>query len=345
VRRALLLGSVLLASVQGARAQSVLERSPNLQGDWMLPGGSAVFVVSHRFEFLSGGDELFSVPTLTLAGGLPFGLAAGLDFTSFSEVVADELAGNETQLWLKRRVAEWGDGGVAGLIAYNTVATSVDGALSGRHGVGPLSLFGELRAFSSMFGTDDGGLAGALGAAVRLTPYLALTGDVGRVLSADTFDVAWSAAVAMGLPGTPHTLSFQATNGGATTLQGASRPKVAGPESMRFGFAFTAPLSPARLVQIFRPAPDVAPPGAEIATRVEMRQIAFVPGEVRIRVGETVEWLNMDPVAHTVTAADGSWGSELFGLGEAYRRTFTEPGRYPYFCLPHPQMRGVVVVE
>jgi len=53
----------------------------------------------------------------------------------------------------------------------------------------------------------------------------------------------------------------------------------------------------------------------------------------------------MDPDAHTVTADDRSWDSGMLRDGQRYTRTFTTPGRYPYFCLPHPYMRGTVVVE
>jgi hypothetical protein len=34
----------------------------------------------------------------------------------------------------------------------------------------------------------------------------------------------------------------------------------------------------------------------------------------------------------------------LIGQGQTYSRTFTEPGRYAYFCDPHPSMTGEVVV-
>jgi plastocyanin len=30
---------------------------------------------------------------------------------------------------------------------------------------------------------------------------------------------------------------------------------------------------------------------------------------------------------------------------ESYERRFDKPGRYPYTCGPHPEMKGVVIVE
>jgi plastocyanin len=46
-----------------------------------------------------------------------------------------------------------------------------------------------------------------------------------------------------------------------------------------------------------------------------------------------------------VTANDKSFDSGLLQPGKTYRRTFDTPGQYPYYCLPHPFMKGVVVVR
>ena len=61
------------------------------------------------------------------------------------------------------------------------------------------------------------------------------------------------------------------------------------------------------------------------------------------RAGESVEWLNQDQTPHTVTGE--GWASEILMEGGRYTRRFDQPGRYPYRCLPHPQMTGVVIVE
>lgn len=350
-----MLGLALLVWASPMPAQSVLERSPNIHGVWTLPAGTAAFVFAHRFEFIDGGDELFNIPTLTLAVGGPLGVTAGLDYSSYSEVVPGRLTGNETQYWLKRSVISGDAGEVAALVAYNSAAESWDGAIDVRGQFRRLALFGELRGFSDRFGGGDPGLAGAIGAGVQLTDYLGLTGDIGGVLDEDSVPEAWSGAVAIAIPGTPHTFSLQATNSGAITLQGSSREKVVGrPGTTRYGFVFTVPLGGAsRWARIFRqgdpPAPPVRAPAAQPAdssvVTVEMKMVAFTPGEVRIRAGETVRWVSRDPIEHTVTADDRRWGSELLKEGESYTRRFDEPGRYPYHCMPHPQMRGVVIVE
>jgi plastocyanin len=57
-----------------------------------------------------------------------------------------------------------------------------------------------------------------------------------------------------------------------------------------------------------------------------------------------VTWTNLDGVAHTVTADDGSWGSGTLGQGATYSHVFTSPGTYTYHCAIHPFMTGTVTV-
>lgn len=358
MRLGLLSALLMSATAAPSPAQSLLERSPNLHGVWTLPSGTGAFVFAHRFEFFRGGDELFNVPTLTAAVGLPLGLTVGLDYSSYSEAIPARLTGNETQYWLKRALPLGALGEVAALFAYNSAARSWDGAIDLRHELGfarllgdlpRVALFGELRGFSDRFGRGEPGVAGGIGATLRITEYLGLTADLGRVLDEDSIPSTWSTAVAVAIPGTPHTFSLQATNGGAITLQGASREKVAGREGRtRYGFVFTVPLGTgSRWGRIFT-GPPAAPASAQSDTsvvRVEMKLVSYTPAEIRIRAGQSVEWINLDPIEHTATADDDSWGSELLDEGERYVRRFDTPGRYAYHCTPHPQMQGVVIVK
>lgn len=349
--RALIVALLALLSAEALPAQSYLERTPGLAGTWTLERGEGFFAFTHRFELLNGGDELINFPTMTLAAGLPLGLTAGLDYTSNSEVVRGKEGDNETQYWLKRALPAGGPLSLSGLVGYNTAAESVDAALGARGAFGRVALLGELRGFSRRFGEDEPGVAGAVGAVVRLTPFLGLSGDVARGLYTDAPPAAWSAGVAVGIPGSPHTLSLHATNSGALTLHGASREKAIGVEDLRWGFIFTAPLgSGSRWARIFRPAPPPPPTVAALATDsiaavVDMRQNAYTPRVVRIRAGQSVQWINSDPVPHTVTADDGTWGSGFMTEGERFVQRFDTPGEHSYYCLPHPDMKGVVVVE
>ena len=68
----------------------------------------------------------------------------------------------------------------------------------------------------------------------------------------------------------------------------------------------------------------------------------YIPSSITINVGDTVEWINSDTAAHTVTGgspADGPSGvfdSSLVLGGATYAFTFEEAGNYDYFCMVQP---------
>lgn len=342
--------ALLAAAPASLAGQRLIDYTPNTRPAWTLDRWQPAMILSHRLELVEGGDELISIPTVTFGTALGSRVALGLDYTSNSEVNAENVGGNETQWWAALRGPSGDRGALSGLLAYNTAANSFDGAITARGRAGFVSLVGEARAFSDAFGTGEGGFAGAAGAVFHLTEYLALAGDVGRAFTPDTMGTAWSAAIAFAFPGTRHHFSFHATNGGAVTLQGTSRKKAYGPESVRYGFAFVAPLGTAsQWSRIFRRSASDAHQAAEQAeaetVRVNIKDLAFSPATLRIKVGQTVEWVNGDPLAHTVTADDKSWGSGFLNQGGRFARRFAVAGSFSYHCEPHPQMKGVVIVE
>ena len=77
----------------------------------------------------------------------------------------------------------------------------------------------------------------------------------------------------------------------------------------------------------------------------------YIPASITIFSGDTVEWMNDDTAAHTVTAgspADGPSGvfdSSLVLGGASYSFTFNDAGAYDYFCMVHPWMVGNVQVN
>ena len=75
-----------------------------------------------------------------------------------------------------------------------------------------------------------------------------------------------------------------------------------------------------------------------------MKNFAFSPDSVEIKVGETVTWTNEDAAAHTVTG-DGGVDSGQLATGQTYSKTFDTAGTYAYHCSIHPAMTGTVVVK
>jgi plastocyanin len=87
-------------------------------------------------------------------------------------------------------------------------------------------------------------------------------------------------------------------------------------------------------------------PAATAADRdVRIVDFAYAPATVTIRVGDTVTWINRDPVEHTATATNGSFDTGMIAPDGSARIRFTRAGTYAYLCTPHPDMRGTVVVR
>jgi plastocyanin len=80
---------------------------------------------------------------------------------------------------------------------------------------------------------------------------------------------------------------------------------------------------------------------------VRVPDFEFAPRQVRIDPGDSVTWNFVGPTGHTSTSSSGQsdrWRSGLKQTGQSFTRVFRRPGRWQYFCEPHPFMKGVVQV-
>jgi plastocyanin len=91
--------------------------------------------------------------------------------------------------------------------------------------------------------------------------------------------------------------------------------------------------------------PSTATGGGAGETRVAMKNLAFDPASVTIRVGGTVTWTNEDSMNHNVVADNGEFESSMLAKGAAFSSTFATPGTYAYHCGIHPSMTGEVIVQ
>jgi plastocyanin len=78
---------------------------------------------------------------------------------------------------------------------------------------------------------------------------------------------------------------------------------------------------------------------------IEIKNFAFSPAELKINIGETVQWTNQDSATHTVTSDDGLFNSGNLPNGASYTYTFDTKGNYEYHCSIHPSMAGKIIVE
>ena len=354
-----------------AAGQPMDVRSPNLEGTWTPAAHDLFFQFSHRFQ-VAGQDadigDLFAdgkvvnYPTFALSYGLFEGASAGFRYSSNS-LIAGKV--NEWQPFLKfapLRRGEEGGLSVSVLAAWNDANQSADGELSAQYETGPLTVISAFRAFSDPLdrppGEDEAELAAGGGASLRLNEYVSLSGDYANMFTQDDAQIGWSAGINLEIPYTPHTFALYATNVTSGTLEGLS---VGADETTFWGFEFTVRLSGQRWGRIFAPDPpprepagappaeggaeEEAPaPGGEVV-EIVISDLSYGRAEVTVAPGTTVRWVNRDPVAHTATADDESWGSPMLEEGGAFERVFREPGRHPYHCVPHPFMQAVVVVQ
>ena len=109
--------------------------------------------------------------------------------------------------------------------------------------------------------------------------------------------------------------------------------------------------------------------------QVSINNFKFMPVNLEIKVGDTVEWVNKDyssylsetdevdayeknggtpeerdeqgqdeGIPHTVTFENGDIDEQLTP-GATFAYTFTEKGEFRYFCKFHPEMLGTVIVN
>jgi len=71
------------------------------------------------------------------------------------------------------------------------------------------------------------------------------------------------------------------------------------------------------------------------------------PAEVKVAVGDTVTFHNMDamPGGHTVAADDGSFESPALDKDAQYKHTFEKAGSYGVHIKQHPDAKATIVVE
>jgi len=74
---------------------------------------------------------------------------------------------------------------------------------------------------------------------------------------------------------------------------------------------------------------------------------AFAPKTQTVDVGDTVTWTFTDG-GHSTTSQPGQpqkWNSKILNKGDKFQETFTKPGKYQYYCIPHRDfMKGTIVV-
>lgn len=87
----------------------------------------------------------------------------------------------------------------------------------------------------------------------------------------------------------------------------------------------------------------LAVPAHAATVQITIDKLEFMPAEAQAKVGDTVEWINKDVIAHTATARSGGW-DVMIGPNKTARLVLTKAGAVDYYCKFHPNMKGRLTV-
>ena len=83
---------------------------------------------------------------------------------------------------------------------------------------------------------------------------------------------------------------------------------------------------------------------AQAATlQITMENLVIAPAEASAKVGDTIEWINKDILAHTATARNGDWDVTI-PPKKTVPLVLKKAGTIEYFCRFHPNMKATLVV-
>ena len=75
---------------------------------------------------------------------------------------------------------------------------------------------------------------------------------------------------------------------------------------------------------------------------VIIEKLAFQPAEIEVKAGETIEWTNRDPFAHTATVK-GRW-EVVVPPGKVATHVASADDGVDYYCRFHPNMQGRITI-
>ena len=78
--------------------------------------------------------------------------------------------------------------------------------------------------------------------------------------------------------------------------------------------------------------------------QITIDKLVYSPVEVTAKIGDTIEWVNRDVLAHTATATAGDKWNIIIAPGKTGRLVVKSAGPADYFCQYHPNMRGRIIV-
>jgi plastocyanin len=85
--------------------------------------------------------------------------------------------------------------------------------------------------------------------------------------------------------------------------------------------------------------------GGSHGMEIGIDNYSFMPGDITVKAGTTVIWVNHDDVPHTVRSTGDVFKSKALDTDDKFSFTFDKPGTYEYYCSVHPRMTAKVIVQ
>jgi plastocyanin len=77
--------------------------------------------------------------------------------------------------------------------------------------------------------------------------------------------------------------------------------------------------------------------------QITMENLVISPAQASAKVGDTIEWINKDVVAHTATARNGDW-DVMLPAKKSGTLVLKKAGAIDYYCRFHPNMKAALTV-
>jgi plastocyanin len=95
------------------------------------------------------------------------------------------------------------------------------------------------------------------------------------------------------------------------------------------------------IVAVLMAGMSVSAPAATL--QITMDDLVIAPAEASAKVGDTIEWINKDILAHTATARNGDWDINM-PAKKTVTSVLKKAGTIEYYCRFHPNMKATLTV-
>jgi plastocyanin len=84
---------------------------------------------------------------------------------------------------------------------------------------------------------------------------------------------------------------------------------------------------------------------ATAGDKIIIKDFAYAPADLAVKVGQAITVTNEDSAVHTITADDKSFDTGDLAKGKSMTIKISKPGKYTYICTYHQYMKGTITAS